>query len=717
MASGEWQIVGADGASHRQSQSAVPSLTLYGAAWLASLIGLLLFRAARLELGTPTFFILLITLGTLISAWLGQRALSENARLLFGFLDATLALFTITAQPHFNALVNITTDPSVEIYLSTSLLWYFTLRTPLMVSPASVLFQGVPIMALFGLIGSYLFAPAVPYLFLAFLVVLLVKLMVAHQVELKTQLPFGVLGRYALLAGFAATVLASGVAFLLWLTLGELVSGLVIGLPFRTTAARSNVPALPALQVGTGPAVQSEVEVLRVRFLRGDARYLRMDAYDLYTGHGWNRMRMGFLLIEANARGEFVMPKPPDHSHAREVHAEVAVMGGIHQQFYTPGVPVWLEPSEPRRAVGFASSHGTLWVRRPLSPGSRYEVRALVVPEDPALLRGYDAATPFWSAWSESARNARVFELARRLTIDQPTDYDKVIALKRYIETHAVYNIATEAYPPDVDAVEYFLFVARQGYCTEFATALAVMCQYAGLSARVVSGFLLTERDPQTGEYIVRDKHRHLWTEVYFNGLGWVPFDATQNAPVINGESLTGSDAGSDPSHAHPLLRWRRLLDGLIIAGVLYLFWSLVVAKRFRHHRGVASRAGQLYAQLVYLLRLMGCPAPRLSQSPADYLGTCATVLETSSRVATAASLVESLREPVSRLLYAPEAEAESIEEELQSTVNLLRRRIYRELGYIYLIRQSLMLKWHDWFEGSNPSGPFNPQKHGGQVL
>ncbi|MCS7065298.1 MAG: DUF3488 domain-containing protein, partial [Fimbriimonadales bacterium] len=385
MAHSEQQMVNTGkGISGQPSERTPPALILYGAAWLVSLTGLLAFRAARLELGTPTLFILLITLGTLISAWLGHRPLSENTRLLFGFLDAMLALFAITAQPYFNALVKMPTDPAVEIYLSTSLLWYFTLRTPLMVSPVSALFQGVPVMALFGLIGSYLFAPAVPYLFLAFVVALIIMLMVAHQLELGGQLPFALIGRYALLAGFAATTVASGVAFLLWLTLGEMVSGMVIGLPFRTPTARSNLPAMPALQVGAGPVVQSEVEVMRVRFLQGDARYLRMDAYDLYTGRGWNRARMGFQLVEANERGEFVLPEPPDSSHARLVHAEVAIMGGVHQQFYTPGVPLWLKPSEPRRAMGFAFSHGTLWVRRPLSPGGRYEVRALVTPEDPA---------------------------------------------------------------------------------------------------------------------------------------------------------------------------------------------------------------------------------------------------------------------------------------------------------------------------------------------
>ncbi len=717
MANSASQSVNRSESGGGQSQGITPTALLYGMAWLVSLIGLLAFRAARLELGTPTFFILLITLGTLFSAWLVQRPLSENTRLTFGFLDATLALFTITAQPSFNALARMPTDPSIEIYLSTSLLWYFTLRTPLMVSPASVLFQGVPVMALFGLIGSYLFAPAVPYLFLAFVVVLLMLLMVAHQLELGAHLPFAIVGRYALLGGLVATMLASGLAFLLWLGVGELVSGLVIGLPFRTPATRSNLPVMPALQVGIGPVTQSEVEVMRVRFLHGDARYLRMDAYDLYTGRGWNRIRMGFRLIEANEQGEFVIySELPDSLRLRQVHAEITIMGGFHRQLCTPGIPLWLKLSERRRAVGFAPYTAELWLRSPLSPGNRYEVRALVPREEPTLLRERVAGAPLWGIGGESARNPRVRELVHQLTANQLTDYDKVITLKRYIETHAVYNLEAPAYPPEEDVVEYFLFVARQGYCTEFATALAVMCQYAGLRARVASGYLLTERDPDTGDYIVRDKHRHLWTEVYFEGVGWVPFDATQNAPVINAGYLSDGGTGSDSSQGHPLRRWQRLLDSLILAGVLYLLWTLATTKYLRVHSGNTPRTARLYARLVHTLRLMGCPAPPLYQSPSSYLNRCTAMMNANWHNPTAVALVVSLNEPLARLLYAPEADAKSAEAEVQGKIHALQRLLRQELGYPRLIGRAIRLKWHDWCQWLDPSEPSDPQEHGGQI-
>jgi transglutaminase-like putative cysteine protease len=700
------------------SQGGASLWILYGATWLVSLIGWLAFRAARLELGVPPFFILVITLGTLFSAWLAQRAPSETMRLIFGFLDAMLALFTITAQPYFNALVNIPSDPSIEIYLSTSLLWYLVLRTPLMITPASALFQNVPVMALFGLIGSYLFAPAVPYLFLAFVVVLLLMLMVAHQLELCVRLPFGLVGRYALIGGLIATGLASALAFFLWLTVGELVSGMVIGLPFRVRgSSSSNAPVLPALPVGAGPVARGDMEVMRVRFLRGDARYLRMDAYDFYTGRGWNRTRLGVRLVEADEQGAFtIYSELPDYPRAYQVHAEITIMGSIHQHFYTPGVPLWLKPKESHRVIGYAYATNTIWGRRPLSPGAQYEIKALVLPKDPALLRGLSASTPFWSAWSESSRNPRVFELVRRLTADQPTDYDKVLALKHYIETHAVYNTQTEAYPPDVDVVEYFLFVARHGYCVEFATALAVMCQYAGLPARVVSGYLLQERDSQTGEYIVRDKHHHLWTEVYFDNLGWVPFDATENAPMSDPSELSDNNSQADPAQAHPLYRWRHWLTGLILIGLLYLIWAFGVARWLAARRAIPV-GYRLYAQLVYLLRLMGCPSPLPFQSPSDYLRACVDIQNGCWRSAEAAAtfrvMMQTLAETLPHLLYAPPTEAAFLEGEVRGKIKALQRLLRQQMGTIRLIKRSilLMLSVPTLYAKSSQQ-----HEHGGQV-
>lgn len=70
----------------------------------------------------------------------------------------------------------------------------------------------------------------------------------------------------------------------------------------------------------------------------------------------------------------------------------------------------------------------------------------------------------------------------------------------------------------------------REGYCESFAAAATVMLRSLGLSTRVVTGFLGSEFDAETAQYVLRARHGHAWIEVYFEGLGWARFDPTPSS-------------------------------------------------------------------------------------------------------------------------------------------------------------------------------------------
>jgi hypothetical protein len=53
----------------------------------------------------------------------------------------------------------------------------------------------------------------------------------------------------------------------------------------------------------------------------------------------------------------------------------------------------------------------------------------------------------------------------------------------------------------------------------------------------VVAGFSPGSYNTDTGEYRVRDLDAHSWVEVYFNGIGWVPFDPTPAAAPAESQS------------------------------------------------------------------------------------------------------------------------------------------------------------------------------------
>jgi hypothetical protein len=67
----------------------------------------------------------------------------------------------------------------------------------------------------------------------------------------------------------------------------------------------------------------------------------------------------------------------------------------------------------------------------------------------------------------------------------------------------------------------------------QYASALAWLVRAAGYPSRVAFGF--TEGTLMPGgknTYQLTNENLHAWTEVYFSGFGWVPFDATPSTDV-----------------------------------------------------------------------------------------------------------------------------------------------------------------------------------------
>ena len=79
------------------------------------------------------------------------------------------------------------------------------------------------------------------------------------------------------------------------------------------------------------------------------------------------------------------------------------------------------------------------------------------------------------------------------------------------------------------------------GYCQQFSGAMALMLRMIGIPARVASGFS-PGTSTGSGTYVVRDFDAHSWVEVYFNDIGWVPFDPTPAAAPAQSQA-TGLEA------------------------------------------------------------------------------------------------------------------------------------------------------------------------------
>jgi hypothetical protein len=130
----------------------------------------------------------------------------------------------------------------------------------------------------------------------------------------------------------------------------------------------------------------------------------------------------------------------------------------------------------------------------------------------------------------------RIPQLAREITKNSPTPFDKAVRMESYLRTSYAYTLNLKG-KPGMDPLAHFLFEARAGHCEYFASAMAIMLRTLGIPTREVNGFLPGEYNDLAGDYIVRASDAHSWVEVYFPGNGWQVFDPTPSS-IENGNGF-----------------------------------------------------------------------------------------------------------------------------------------------------------------------------------
>lgn len=128
---------------------------------------------------------------------------------------------------------------------------------------------------------------------------------------------------------------------------------------------------------------------------------------------------------------------------------------------------------------------------------------------------------------TSSTTPERVRKLAEEITKDCTNQYDKAEAICSYLKDNYDYTTKINQRPEGKDAVDYFLFEQKKGYCIYFASAMAIMCRYLDIPTRYVDGVVLDYSHMDEGWYKVKTKEAHAWTEVYIEGFGWIRMDST----------------------------------------------------------------------------------------------------------------------------------------------------------------------------------------------
>jgi len=261
----------------------------------------------------------------------------------------------------------------------------------------------------------------------------------------------------------------------------------------------------------------------KINFIVASPRpaYWRIQVYDTYDASGWSNSPVSdFMLDEDEMWGEHAA-RPADamtFAVTTDIRTDFLLLAG---NFIASDTPTLVHAG--------GEDIFSITIPRVLNPGESYSVAASFPSPSPAELATVKAGfPPEFARYVELPSNfpADITQLARRLTRRADTPYEKVQAIDRYL-SQLRYSTTISAPPAGTDGVAHFLFTEKSGFCLYFGSAMAVMLRSIDVPARLAVGYLPGEPGARVGEYILRDKHYHAWTQAYFDGYGWLDLEAT----------------------------------------------------------------------------------------------------------------------------------------------------------------------------------------------
>lgn len=333
-------------------------------------------------------------------------------------------------------------------------------------------------------------------------------------------------------------------------------SGAVLAAGLAVTAIVATVIVVPELPrpaprvgIGTGPATTinaslelgddlrrpTDVEVLTTRTNAPSMPYLRAATLSSFDGRVWEPDRDETTPLTPEALGPVVAD--PD-VRVTEYQTTVSITQLSSAWLPVPGPAVRVDDL----SGGWEAmpSNRTVVAADTDTQGQEYVTTTHVVR--PTLEQIQAAGTtidglPDTVTQLPADMPAAIERTAREVTAGAENDYDRLAALQRWFRS-AEFTYSLDAPVSDgfdgsgVDAIADFLEV-RSGYCVHFASAFAVMARTLDMPSRIVVGYLpgtLTGRVVD-GESVatVLSSQLHAWPEVYFAGIGWVPFEPTNS--------------------------------------------------------------------------------------------------------------------------------------------------------------------------------------------
>ena len=361
---------------------------------------------------------------------------------------------------------------------------------------------------------------------------------------------------------------------------------------------RSSSGGLPnSFLLGNSPELSNRI-ALKVKanypFAEERGFYMRGTIYEKYDGKGWTNEGLAFSeSIDANTALD-----PPPYPYRREIWQAVEFAADSHLAYAIAepikfsvkvrpetnilGVPLFFRNLD-RRSYSVLSAMPLL--NEDVLRDVPWETYKEVPPE---ILEIYldlpDTVTD------------RTLSLARNLGQGAETPYDLGLAVESYLR-ELPYDLQVSLPGAGVtDVADYFLFELERGFCDYYTTAFVVLMRSRGIPVRFAAGYAPGNFTEFTEEWIFTDAQAHSWPEVWFPGLGWVPFEPTAGRQELDRTHLPSAEGSAHDSLAtvtDPMLvdlasgskfPWKAILGWS--AFILALFTFLFLVPRWRSIQG-----------------------------------------------------------------------------------------------------------------------------------
>src|SRR5258708_10546276 len=134
--------------------------------------------------------------------------------------------------------------------------------------------------------------------------------------------------------------------------------------------------------------------------------------------------------------------------------------------------------------------------------------------------------------------------LAARIIKGARTPIEKALKLQNYFTSGKFAYSINVKLPGSLAGLTQFLFHTRQGYCQQFAFAMAALAREVGIPSRIAVGYTAGHSEAH-GLWKVTTADAHAWPELYIGDVGWLRFEPTPGGS-------TGQGTATPPSYAPP---------------------------------------------------------------------------------------------------------------------------------------------------------------------